>query len=211
MISRLPYSTYLYLDFHLLSRRWLLHTGGSKMFEPLFHAGMSVFDQFVCRIYISAEKMRIRNQKLINWSGKHAKNTQFSKNFSKRASLKSGIPEMCHLKSRIPEMGQLNSGIPELSYHKLRIPEMSQLNSGIPEMCYLIWAGTFREFLIWGGKFQEFLIWDWPFYENFLENCVFGIFLTSMNQFLASNSHFFRWHVCFAKKKMAKNDQSCVK
>jgi len=45
---------------------------------------------------------------------------------------------MCHLKSRIPEMGQLNSGIPELSYHKLRIPEMSQLNSGIPEMCYLI-------------------------------------------------------------------------
>ena len=44
--SWLSYSTYLYLDFHLLSRRWLLHTGGSKMFEPLFHAGLSVFDQF---------------------------------------------------------------------------------------------------------------------------------------------------------------------
>ena len=44
--SWLPYSTYLYLDIHLLSRWWLLHTGGSKMFEPLFHAGMSVFDQF---------------------------------------------------------------------------------------------------------------------------------------------------------------------
>ena len=42
------------------------------------------------------------------------------------------------IKSRIPEMSQLNSGIPELSYYKLRIPEMSQLNSGIPEMCYLI-------------------------------------------------------------------------
>ena len=44
--SWLPFSTYLYLDFHLLSRRWLLHTGGSKMFEPLFHAGMNVFDHF---------------------------------------------------------------------------------------------------------------------------------------------------------------------
>ena len=44
--SWLPCSTYLYLDFHLLSRRWLLHTGGSKIFEPLFHAGMSTFDHF---------------------------------------------------------------------------------------------------------------------------------------------------------------------
>ena len=137
--------------------------------------------------------MRVRSQKLIHWSRKHAKKRSFLKSFHKRASLKSGIPEMCHLKSRIPEMGQLNSGIPELSYHKLRIPEMSQLNSGIPEMSYLIWAGSFREFLIWGGSFreflnwagsfrefliwggsfQEFLIWGWPSYENFLENCVF--------------------------------------
>ena len=53
--SWLPYSTDLYLDFHLLSRRWLLHTGGSKMFEPLFHAGLSVFYQFVCKIYMSSE------------------------------------------------------------------------------------------------------------------------------------------------------------
>ena len=66
------------------------------------------------------------------------KKRSFLKSFHKRASLKSGIPENCHLKARIPEMGQLKSGIPELSYHKLRIPEMSQLNSGIPEMCYLI-------------------------------------------------------------------------
>ena len=28
------------------SRRWQLHIGGSKMFELLFHAGMSVLDQF---------------------------------------------------------------------------------------------------------------------------------------------------------------------
>ena len=41
---------------------------------------------------------------------------------------------MCHLKSRIPEMSQLNSGIPDLSYLKSRIPEMGQLNLGIPEM-----------------------------------------------------------------------------
>ena len=147
--------------------------------------------------------MRVRSQKLIHWSKKHTKKTKFTKKFFERASLKSGIPEMCHLKSRILEMGQLNSGIPELSYLKLRIPEMSQLNSGIPEMCYLIWAGSFREFLIWGGSFREFLIWGgsfqeflnwagsfrefliwggsfrefliwgWPSYENFLENCVF--------------------------------------
>ena len=32
----------------------------------------------------------------------------------------------------------LKSGIPEMCYHKLRIPEMWQLKSGIPEMCYLI-------------------------------------------------------------------------
>ena len=44
--SWLPYSTYLYLDFHLLSRRWQLNKGGSKMFKPLLHAGMSVFEQF---------------------------------------------------------------------------------------------------------------------------------------------------------------------
>ena len=106
VISWLPYSTYLYLDFHLLSRRWQLNKGGSKMFQPLFHAGMSVFDQFFCRIYMSTDWRRVRSQKLIHWSGKHTKKTQFSKNFLKRASLKSGIPEMCHLKSRIPEMCQ---------------------------------------------------------------------------------------------------------
>ena len=128
---------------------------------------------------------------------------------------------MCHHKSRNPEMGQLNSGIPEMCYHKLRIPEMCQLKSGntfqeflnwagsfrefsiwgssIQE--FLNWAGPFREFLIWGGTFQEFLIWGWPSYENFLENCVFfGMFWTSMNQFLASNSHLFRWHVYSAKR-----------
>ena len=38
----------------------------------------------------------------------------------------------------------------------------------------------------------------------------FGMFSTSMNQFLASNSHLFRWHVYFAKR-LVKNAQSCVK
>ena len=137
--------------------------------------------------------MRVRNQKLIHWSGKHTKKTKFTKKFFERASLKSGIPEMCHHNSRNPEMGQLKSGIPEMCYHKLRIPEMCQLKSGNTfqeflnwagsfqefSICgssiqeFLNWAGPFREFLIWGGTFQEFLIWGWPFYENFLENCVF--------------------------------------
>ena len=66
------------------------------------------------------------------------KKRSFLKSFHKRTSLKSGIPEMCHLESRILEMGQLNSGILELSYLKLRIPEMSQLKSG----------NTFQGFLL---------------------------------------------------------------
>ena len=53
--SWLPYSTYLYLDFHLLSRRWRLHTGGSKMFKLLFQAGMNVLNQSFCRICMSSE------------------------------------------------------------------------------------------------------------------------------------------------------------
>ena len=44
------------------------------------------------------------------------KKRSFLKSFHKRASLKSGIPEMCHLKSRIPEMGHLNSGVPEFQW-----------------------------------------------------------------------------------------------
>ena len=74
---------------------------------------------------------KIRNVSLENRSG------SYLKNFFKRASLKPGIPEMCHHKSRNPEMGQLKSGIPEMCYHKLRIPEMCQLKSG----------NTFQEFL----------------------------------------------------------------
>ena len=58
-ISWLPYSTYLYLDFHLLSRWWLLHTEGSKMFEHLFHAGVSVFDHLFCKIFMSLEWLRV--------------------------------------------------------------------------------------------------------------------------------------------------------
>ena len=76
--SWLPYSTYVYPDFHLLSRRWLLHTGGCKMFEPFFHAGRSVIDQLFCRIYMSTDWRRVRSQKLIHRSGKHTQKTKFS-------------------------------------------------------------------------------------------------------------------------------------
>ena len=84
--SWLPYSTYLYLYFHLLSRRWLLHTGGSKIFKPLFCAGMSVFDQFFCRISMSPEWMSVRSQKQSQRREKHTKKTFFLKYFSKWAS-----------------------------------------------------------------------------------------------------------------------------
>ena len=61
----------------------------------------------------------------------------FLKSFHKRASLKSGIPE--------------------LSYLKMRIPEMSQLKSGNSFQEFLNWAGSFWEFLIWGSSIREFL------------------------------------------------------
>ena len=100
------------------------------------------------------------------------------------------------------------------------IPEMSQLNSGIPEMCYLIWAGRFREFSIvvthfrnsWFelahfgiswivvAHFRNSLFEAGPFKKLFSKLRFFGMFFTSMNQFLASNSHLFRWHVYSAKK-----------
>ena len=51
------------------------------------------------------------------------KNEAFLKVF-KRASLKSGIPEMCYHISRNPEMGQLNLGIPEMRCHISGIREM---------------------------------------------------------------------------------------
>ena len=83
------------------------------MFEPLFHAEISVFDQFFLQgIYVNRLKKR---QKLIHRSGKHVQKTKFSKRFSK---------------------GPASN--PEMSHHKSRNPEKSQLNSGIPEMCYLI-------------------------------------------------------------------------
>ena len=34
------------------SRRWQLHIGGSKMFEPLFRAGLSFSGHFFCKIFV---------------------------------------------------------------------------------------------------------------------------------------------------------------
>ena len=70
---------------------------------------------------------------------------------------------------------------------------MSQLNSGIPEMCYLIWAGTFREFSICGSTFQEFLIWAATFGE-------FSICGSTFQRFLILGWHIsgildLRWHI----------------
>ena len=141
------------------SRRWWLHIWGSKMFEPLFHAGMSVFDQFVLQnIHVNRLKKN-KKPKTDSWKWKTYQKTKFSKKFFKRARLKSGIPEMCHHKSRNPEMSHLNLWIPEMCYHKLKIPEMCQLKSGSTFQEFLIWAASFLEFSICGSTFQEFLIW----------------------------------------------------
>ena len=77
------YSTYLYLDFHLLSRQWLLHTGGCKMFRPLFHAGMTVLTIFF-RIYMSTDWRKVRSQKRLIEVENMQKKRFFSKNFLKR-------------------------------------------------------------------------------------------------------------------------------
>ena len=81
-LSWLPFSTYLYLDFQLLSRRWRLNTGGSEMFKLLFQAGMNVLNQSFCRICMSSEQRRVRGQKLTHGSGKCTKKkTTFSQKF----------------------------------------------------------------------------------------------------------------------------------
>ena len=85
------------------------------------------------------------------------------------------------------------------------LPDLSwqisgNLNCGNTFQEFLIWAGPFRDFMNCGGTFQEFLIWGWPFQKLFSKPRFFGMFFTSMNQFLASNSHLFRWHVYSAKK-----------
>ena len=213
------------------SRRWWLHIWGSKMFEPLFHAGMSVFDQFFCRIYMSTDWRKVRNQKLVHRSGKYTQKTKFSKKFFKRANLKLGIPEMCHQKSRYPEIGQPNLEIPNMCYHKLRIPEMCQLKSCSAFQEFLIWAATFREFSICGSTFQEFLIWGWhisgildlrwhisgipdlrlALFKKFLENCVFLVCfpLQWISFWLLTLLQSVDMYIL--QKELVKNANSCLK
>ena len=137
--------------------------GVAKCLSPYFTQEWAFLTNFCCRLYMSTVWRRVRSQRLIHRSRKRIKKTKFSKKLFKNASLKSGIPEMCHPKSRNPEMGQLNSGIPEMCFHKLGFPEMCQLKSGSTFQESLIWAATFREFSICGSTFQEILIWGWPF------------------------------------------------
>ena len=95
--SWLPYSTYVYLDFHLSSRL-------------LFQAGMNVLNQYAC--HLSKEELEAKNWHMgveNIW-----KKTTFSQHFFSWASTKSKIPEMGQPKSGIPEIGQLKTGIPEM-------------------------------------------------------------------------------------------------
>ena len=104
--------------------------------------------------------MRVRDQKLIYWSGKHTKKKRsFLKAFSKGPASNQEFLICATSNQELPKCASLKSGIPEMCYHRLRIPEIWQLKWRIPEMFYLIWAGTFREFSIHGSTFQEFLNW----------------------------------------------------
>ena len=50
------------------SRRWWLHIGGSKMFEPLFQAGLSFPSHFFCKIFVfDISKLNFRGHFLV-WS-----------------------------------------------------------------------------------------------------------------------------------------------
>ena len=60
------------------------------------------------------------------------------------------------------------------------------------------------------AHFRNFWFEAGPFKKLFSKLCFLGMFFTSMNQFLASNSHLFRWHV-YSAKKLVKNAHSCVK
>ena len=48
------------------SRQWQLHIGGSKMFEPLFRAGLSFSSHFFCKIFVfDISKLNIRGHFLV--------------------------------------------------------------------------------------------------------------------------------------------------
>ena len=54
-VSRFPccvlsHSSLVFVMEH--SRRWQLHIGGGKMFEPLFRAGLSFSGHFFCKIFV---------------------------------------------------------------------------------------------------------------------------------------------------------------
>ena len=82
--------------------------GVVKCLSPYFRQEWAFLTNFFCRIYMSTDWRRVRNQKLIHkW--KTYQKTKFSKKFLKRAHLKSGISEMCHHKSRNPELAHFRN------------------------------------------------------------------------------------------------------
>ena len=120
--------------------------GVVKCLSPYFTQDWAFLTNFFAKYTCHQNKWELEAKNWFIEVENMPKKRSFLKSFHKRASLKSGIPEMSqlnsgipelsYLKSRIPEMSQLNSGIPDLSYHNSRIPKMGQLKSGIPELCH---------------------------------------------------------------------------
>ena len=88
----------------------------------------------------------------------------------------SGIPDLGWPISGIPDLGWPILGIPDLGWPILGIPELGWPISGIPDLRLALFRKLFRKL-------------------RFL-----GMFSTSMNQFLASNSSSISRHVYSAKK-----------
>ena len=69
--SRFPCCVLSYFSLVIVvehSRRWQLHIGGSKMFEPLFRAGLSFLSHFFCKILVfDRSKLNFRGHFLV-WS-----------------------------------------------------------------------------------------------------------------------------------------------
>ena len=159
--------------------------------------------------------MRVRSQKLIHWSRKHAKKTQFSKKFSYK-----GQPQIRISWNVSPQIKNSQNGPAQFRNSWIELPQIENSRNEpaqfrnsrnmLPDLSWQFVVAHFRnswfELAHFGiswivvAHFRNSWFEAGPFKKLFSKLSFFGMFFTSMNQFLASNSHLCRWHVYSAKK-----------
>ena len=172
------------------SRRWWLHIWGSKMFELLIHAGMSVFELFFADYTCHWNKWEFEDKSWFTEVENIPKKRSFLKTFLKGPASNQEFLK-CATWFELAHFG--NS---QFVVAHFRNSWFELAHFGIS----WIVVAHFRNSWFEAG----------PFKKLFSKLRFFGMFFTSMNQFLASNSHLFRWHV-YSAKKLVKNAHSCVK